>query len=145
MNQRPKKLGVFINPIGGSQNSLDVYSKVVYPLFKAANIKCDVNGKYIHNLIHIFLSLIFRFVHLIKSLPYIKKAYIYIWSISVSTFYDVISFLCTVSERPKHMIDLINCFDTASVDGFVYSVDISINVSVWFELLVSNDVFCCVL
>ncbi|XP_022337446.2 uncharacterized protein LOC111133383 isoform X1 [Crassostrea virginica] len=64
---RPKKLGVFINPNGGSQNSLGVYSKVVSPLFQAANISCDVN----------------------------------------------------VSERPKHMIELVNSFDKASVDGLV--------------------------
>uniref|UniRef100_K1QT64 Ceramide kinase n=1 Tax=Magallana gigas TaxID=29159 RepID=K1QT64_MAGGI len=37
--ERPKKLGVFINPIGGSQNSLNVYSKTITPLFRAANIK----------------------------------------------------------------------------------------------------------
>ncbi|XP_062566791.1 ceramide kinase-like isoform X2 [Saccostrea cucullata] len=65
--ERPKKLAVFINPIGGSQTSMSVYSKVVTPLFKAANITCDV----------------------------------------------------MVSERPKHMIDLVSGFDTASVDGLV--------------------------
>ncbi|XP_061197430.1 ceramide kinase-like isoform X2 [Saccostrea echinata] len=65
--ERPKKLAVFINPIGGSQNSVSVYSKVITPLFKAANISCDV----------------------------------------------------MVSERPKHMIDLVSGFDTASVDGLV--------------------------
>ncbi|XP_055995769.1 ceramide kinase-like isoform X1 [Ostrea edulis] len=65
--ERPRKLAVFINPIGGSQNSLDVYSRVICPLFKAANITCDV----------------------------------------------------LVSERPKHMIELISGFDTASVDGLV--------------------------
>lgn len=64
---RPKRLGIFINPVGGGGNSLNVYSKVVYPLFRAANITCDVN----------------------------------------------------VSERPKQMIDLMNSFDTASVDGLV--------------------------
>ncbi|XP_065936033.1 ceramide kinase isoform X2 [Magallana gigas] len=66
-NLRPRRLGIFINPVGGGGNSLNVYKNVVHPLFKAANIICDVN----------------------------------------------------VSERPKHMIDLINCFDTASVDGLV--------------------------
>ncbi|XP_048751934.2 ceramide kinase-like [Ostrea edulis] len=65
--ERPKKLGIFINPIGGNQNSLDIYSRVVSPLFKAANITCDV----------------------------------------------------LVSERPKHMIELIGGFDTACVDGLV--------------------------
>lgn len=44
--ERPKKLGVFINPIGGSQNSLNVYSKTISPLFRAANIVCDVMGKH---------------------------------------------------------------------------------------------------
>lgn len=44
--ERPKKLGVFINPIGGSQNSLNVYSKTIAPLFRAANIVCDVMGKH---------------------------------------------------------------------------------------------------
>lgn len=67
VSQRPKRLGVFINPIGGSQNSLDMYNKVVFPLFKIANINCDVN----------------------------------------------------VSERPKHMTDLMNSYDTSSVDGLV--------------------------
>lgn len=27
-----------------------------------------------------------------------------------------------VSERPKHMIELVNSFDKASVDGLVYSL-----------------------
>lgn len=40
--ERPKKLGVFINPIGGNQNSLNVYSKTISPLFRTANIVCDV-------------------------------------------------------------------------------------------------------
>lgn len=44
--ERPKKFGVFINPIGGSQNSLNVYSKTIAPLFRAANIVCDVMGKH---------------------------------------------------------------------------------------------------
>ncbi|XP_022337442.1 ceramide kinase-like isoform X3 [Crassostrea virginica] len=39
---RPKKLGVFINPIGGNQSSLSIYSSVISPLFKEANISCDV-------------------------------------------------------------------------------------------------------
>lgn len=65
--ERPKKLGVFINPIGGSQNSLNVYSKTIAPLFRAANIVCDV----------------------------------------------------MVSERPKHIVDIMKSFDTTCVDGLV--------------------------
>nr|XP_034339350.1 ceramide kinase isoform X1 [Crassostrea gigas] len=65
--ERPKKLGLFINPIGGSQNSLNVYSKTIAPLFRAANIVCDV----------------------------------------------------MVSERPKHIVDIMKSFDTTCVDGLV--------------------------
>lgn len=43
-NLRHRRLGIFINPVGGGGNSLNVYKNVVHPLFKAANIKCDVNG-----------------------------------------------------------------------------------------------------
>ncbi|XP_011448906.3 ceramide kinase-like isoform X1 [Magallana gigas] len=64
---RPKRLAVFINPVGGRRNALKTYSDAVHPLFKVANINCDVN----------------------------------------------------VSERPKHLIDLVNSYDTSNVDGLV--------------------------
>jgi hypothetical protein len=37
---------VFLNPIGGSANSLPIYKKDVEPIFRLAGIKCELVGMY---------------------------------------------------------------------------------------------------
>ena len=43
---RPKSVVVFLNPIGGSANSLPIYKKDVEPIFRLAGIKCELVGMY---------------------------------------------------------------------------------------------------
>ena len=44
---RPKRLLVFINPIGGRKLGRKIYTEQVQPLFELANIKVDLIGEYI--------------------------------------------------------------------------------------------------
>ena len=42
---RPKRLLVFINPIGGRKLGCKIYMEQVQPLFELANIKVDIIGE----------------------------------------------------------------------------------------------------
>ena len=42
---RPKSVVVFLNPLGGSANSLSFFRKDVEPIFKMAEIKSELIGK----------------------------------------------------------------------------------------------------
>lgn len=42
---RPKRLLVFINPIGGRKLGRKIYTEQVQPLFELANIKVDIIGE----------------------------------------------------------------------------------------------------
>ena len=42
---RPKRLLVFINPVGGRKLGCKIYMEQVQPLFELANIKVDIIGE----------------------------------------------------------------------------------------------------
>ena len=42
---RPKRLLVFINPVGGRKLGRKIYTEQVQPLFELANIKVDIIGE----------------------------------------------------------------------------------------------------
>ena len=42
---RPKKLLVFINPVGGRKQANRIFNEKVHPLFVLADIKQDIIGK----------------------------------------------------------------------------------------------------
>ena len=42
---RPRRLLVFINPVGGRKLGRTIYTEQVQPLFELANIKVDIIGE----------------------------------------------------------------------------------------------------
>ena len=43
---RPKRLLVFINPVGGRKLGRKIYTEQVQPLLELANIKVEIIGEY---------------------------------------------------------------------------------------------------